>query len=197
MFKQEREAAAIIPDAANARIKPSYFAMSFPALNGEVVMQGHADYCAEHGHATHTVKRADGVTHFVAINCPRCGASTRDRFDMAAAWQFVLDSYDGGGYSPARRDWTDGEILAFVAEHHVDGIAAVFAAKPEQTAAETEQADDETPAPTFKVVGENTLTGNTWDCETGLTREEAVSTRRGYARLESDYKIEYRIEPQD
>jgi hypothetical protein len=47
---------------------------------------------------------------------------------------------------------------------------------------------------TFKVIGENILTFNTWDCETNLTRAEAIEFRRGYARLESDYKIEYRIE---
>ncbi len=44
-------------------------AMSFPAINGEVVTQGHADYCAEHGHASHTV----GTD--VSPNCPRCGSS--------------------------------------------------------------------------------------------------------------------------
>lgn len=47
----------------------------------------------------------------------------------------------------------------------------------------------------FNVVGENTLTGNTWHCEGPLSREDAVETRKGYARLEWDYKIEYRIEP--
>lgn len=49
----------------------------------------------------------------------------------------------------------------------------------------------------FKVIGENILTFNTWDCETNLTRAEAVEMRDGYKRLESDYKISYRIEPQD
>lgn len=34
---------------------------------GRVVMQGHADYCAENGHARHTV---DGVEQ---VFCPRCG----------------------------------------------------------------------------------------------------------------------------
>lgn len=48
--------------------------------------------------------------------------------------------------------------------------------------------------PDFKVVGENTLTGNRWDCETGLTEAAANEYRRGYARLESDYKIQYRVE---
>lgn len=45
----------------------SLFAMSFPALNGEWVLQGHADYCTANGHATHKV---DGV---LSPYCPRCG----------------------------------------------------------------------------------------------------------------------------
>ncbi|AIZ01718.1 hypothetical protein ArV1_030 [Arthrobacter phage vB_ArtM-ArV1] len=49
-------------------------------------------------------------------------------------------------------------------------------------------------APTFKVVGENTLTFNTWDCETGIaTKEAAEEIRKGYKRLESDYKIAYHV----
>lgn len=45
------------------------FAMEMPALNGDVVTQGHADYCAENGHATHTT--GDDVSPW----CPRCGHS--------------------------------------------------------------------------------------------------------------------------
>ena len=36
-------------------------------VEGRVVMQGHADYCEENGHARHTV---DGVEQ---VFCPRCG----------------------------------------------------------------------------------------------------------------------------
>ena len=46
----------------------------------------------------------------------------------------------------------------------------------------------------FKVYGENTLTGNTWICEEVATQAEATEVARGYARLESDYKIAYFIE---
>lgn len=47
----------------------------------------------------------------------------------------------------------------------------------------------------FKLVGENMLTGNKWDCETGIaTRKEAVELRKGWSRLESDYKIAYYVE---
>jgi hypothetical protein len=43
------------------------------ALLGEGVTQAHTDYCAAHGHATHTVDGTDtGV-------CPRCGAVTAAR----------------------------------------------------------------------------------------------------------------------
>jgi hypothetical protein len=140
MFKQEREAAAIIPDAANARIKPSYFAMSFPALNGEVVMRGHADYCEASGHAKHEIVDADGNVIETSERCPRCGKLTdaakavveatatktpsTDTHDIRKAWQFVVDSYDGSGHSPSRRDWTDAEVFGFAAEHHIEGIAA-------------------------------------------------------------------------
>jgi hypothetical protein len=47
----------------------------------------------------------------------------------------------------------------------------------------------------FKLIGENTLTGNTWDCETDLTEAEAHKLRKGWTRLESDYKIEYSVVP--
>lgn len=50
---------------------------------------------------------------------------------------------------------------------------------------------------TFAVYGENTLTGNRWECVTGLaTMAEAVETRNGWTRLESDYKIAYYAEPE-
>lgn len=46
----------------------TWHAMDMAALKGETVTQGHADFCAEHGHAKHT---HDGV---VSAFCPRCGA---------------------------------------------------------------------------------------------------------------------------
>lgn len=48
---------------------------------------------------------------------------------------------------------------------------------------------------TYKLIGENTLTGNSWECETGIqTREAAHALRANWKRLESDYKIDYRVE---
>lgn len=63
-------------------------ALDYPAVDGRVVTQGHADYCATHGHAKYV---KDGVPQGM---CPRCGArkwatkwdlsSTRDRVALDA-----------------------------------------------------------------------------------------------------------------
>lgn len=49
----------------------SIYAISFPVTTGDVVKQGHADYCRDNGHATW---EEDGVDKGV---CPRCGTVTR------------------------------------------------------------------------------------------------------------------------
>lgn len=55
---------------------PNRYATSYPALNNDVVTQGHSDYCADTGHASHTV---GGV---LSTFCPRCGESrTHDHHD--------------------------------------------------------------------------------------------------------------------
>lgn len=56
----------------------------------------------------------------------------------------------------------------------------------------------QTPVPTiYKIIGENVLTGNSWDCVTGLDdRADAVFTLKGWRRLESNPHIEYRLEEQ-
>lgn len=46
------------------------YGLSTPALNGDVVTQGHTDYCRDNGHATY---RIAGVGQGW---CPRCGAVT-------------------------------------------------------------------------------------------------------------------------
>ena len=43
------------------------YANECPILTGDTVTQGHADYCAEHGHATYT-QNGKAVPW-----CPRCG----------------------------------------------------------------------------------------------------------------------------
>jgi hypothetical protein len=46
----------------------STYATDYRAIDGGTwaILQGHADYCAEHGHAAYTV---DGVVRYW---CPRC-----------------------------------------------------------------------------------------------------------------------------
>lgn len=49
----------------------------------------------------------------------------------------------------------------------------------------------------FKLIGVNIFTGNQWDCVTDIaTKEEALELRRGWTRLESDYKVEYLVKEQ-
>jgi hypothetical protein len=59
-------------------------ANQFPALNGETVTEAHAAFCAERGHATHTV---DGVDTGV---CPRCGEVKGADAEMAEKFERML-----------------------------------------------------------------------------------------------------------
>lgn len=77
--------------------------------------------------ATYTVERrnADGTLTVESVE-----TYTRPTgHDMRKAWQFVVDSYDMT-YSPSRREWSDADILEFVAEYHIDGADA-FKNQPE------------------------------------------------------------------
>ena len=56
----------------------SNFRMSYPAARGEMVLQGHADACAEFGHAAWVI---DGVTQ---PRCPRCGETTATEEEIEA-----------------------------------------------------------------------------------------------------------------
>lgn len=60
------------------------YAHSYPALTGETVTQGHANYCAAHGHATYT---QDGI---VAPYCPRCGVNTTRTPAQQAAYDRLM-----------------------------------------------------------------------------------------------------------
>lgn len=82
------------------------YARSFPAVTGDVVTQGHANHCAEHGHATHTV---DGV---VSPFCPRCGESNPA---APAAADLTLSHLS---YNPATRGWF-GCDCAIGVDHNV------------------------------------------------------------------------------
>lgn len=73
------------------------YANSFPILTHDVVTQGHSDYCAEHGHATHEVAGVESPF------CPRCGqriavvAAVGDivRFDNGRVVYTVVAIVDG------------------------------------------------------------------------------------------------------
>lgn len=62
------------PNAPRKMDRYSHWAMSFPLskYGDGNVCQGHADYCAEYGHATEKSTDLNGVTT-VAGHCPRCG----------------------------------------------------------------------------------------------------------------------------
>lgn len=66
-----REAEAQATREAKAQAaREAMFAQSFPVPNGLAVTEGHARYCAQHGHATWQEDGADkGI-------CPRCGEVT-------------------------------------------------------------------------------------------------------------------------
>lgn len=100
------------------------YALSYPAVNGDTVTQGHADYCATHGHGTYTV---DGV---VAAFCPRCGEATSHRFlNTVEAMDYTLDEID---------DLTDRKVEAI----EVDGDALARMIRTRRgTARFTEQED--------------------------------------------------------
>lgn len=59
-------------------------------------------------------------------------AAPAAQHDMGAAWQFVVDSYDTGrgAHSPNRAEWSDADVLEFVAEHHVAGPDAFKLEQP-------------------------------------------------------------------
>lgn len=54
-----------------------HFRMSYPAASGEMILQGHADACAEFGHATWVI---DGVKQ---LRCPRCGENVATEAEAA------------------------------------------------------------------------------------------------------------------
>jgi hypothetical protein len=55
------------------------YKLSTPAINGETVTEGHAQYCRDNGHMTHTI---DGVDQGF---CPRCGECLIDEPTREAA----------------------------------------------------------------------------------------------------------------
>ena len=67
------------------------YALSYPAATGEVITQGHADYCAANGCATLTEY---GI---VASFCPRCGESnSTETYTVRAIKYAVLHTFPNG-----------------------------------------------------------------------------------------------------
>jgi hypothetical protein len=98
----------------------SAFALEMPALNYGVVTQAHADYCAEHGHATYT----NGTD--VSPRCPRCGetvtpATSSEKREAAIAAAKAEDAAAANRYrtmepyleaSPEARETADAVFAA-------------------------------------------------------------------------------------
>lgn len=76
------------------------YGMTMPASRGETVCQGHADWCAEHGHATWTV---DGE---VQGTCPRCGELVGPAADVTA--EQVTPCMELAG-AEENSGWDDGD----------------------------------------------------------------------------------------
>lgn len=70
------------------------YATSYPTLTGDVVTQGHANYCAEHGHATHTV---NGATEPF---CPRCGVKIDAPVPAPSTPEYVAVDRRGVVFAP-------------------------------------------------------------------------------------------------
>lgn len=74
------------PTLAEARRQE--WARDMAAAQGRPVLQGHADYCAEHGHADHITVDADGVES-TSLWCGRCGTEVYNRRTELAPGQLV------------------------------------------------------------------------------------------------------------
>lgn len=72
------------------------YSMDYPAIDGRVITQGHADYCATNGHATYL---KEGVKMGF---CPRCGAVTEPA-NLRVWW-----------YKAGTNETEEGELLGFV-----------------------------------------------------------------------------------
>jgi hypothetical protein len=131
---------------------------------------------------------------------------------VVEAMKSEIEAWIAGGVVPqdvasfaALHDYIDANMLAFEvygtepaddetdeqAEARMDRETPIFNAASDAVDAWLKAGR---PASTYKVVGENVLTFNRWDCETGLTKAQAVEFQNGYTRLESDYKIKYHVE---
>ena len=98
------------------------YKLSYPAINGETVTQGHADYCKAEGHGTHTV---NGV---VSPLCPRCGEGNQ------MSEQLYRVTYTTSGLRRRTKTVT-AETLAYLKSAWYNGIRVTSSRKA--TEAET------------------------------------------------------------
>jgi hypothetical protein len=79
----------------------------------------------------HQIKRLEGrlakrelEAAALAVAVSMFPGGTRVTHDINKAWEFVCASYEGMDFTPFMSDWSDEDIFAFVATHHVDGLDA-------------------------------------------------------------------------
>lgn len=102
------------------------YKLSYPAVNGEVVTEGHANYCKENGHATYTM---NGVASAI---CPRCGSTKEvatSKIKITKAQVIALNKLaDGAGSNHMRRS-TNAALhnMGFMAQGKITtaGLAAI------------------------------------------------------------------------
>jgi predicted RNA-binding Zn-ribbon protein involved in translation (DUF1610 family) len=112
-------------------------APSMAAAQGEPVTQRHADYCAEHGHATHTVDGAEtGV-------CPRCGDVTVPAEDGPTVETLFVHNVRAGHVLTNRISGRDLMVVGTDVED-VPGYVLVVPADDRQAEPFTVQADEGT-----------------------------------------------------
>lgn len=68
--EQEQEQEPHAAEGKKMDAKHNLYRMSYPAATGDVITQGHANYCAANGHAKWTVAGVD------TGRCPRCDEKT-------------------------------------------------------------------------------------------------------------------------
>lgn len=84
------------PGMSKADFDAAVYGRTFPALDGGTVTQGHADWCAKHGHATHKV---DG--ELASMYCIRCGDPLPDAEAPADELAGMAAAVEGIDFSAA------------------------------------------------------------------------------------------------
>lgn len=112
----------------------SHFANTFPALEGNVVTEGHARYCRENGHATNMILGTNALPESVSETCPRCGEflsadDLRQEMAEAAALGDVvsLGAFDAAWKRAVKREKAVVDVAKIRADREAAEIAEVEA----------------------------------------------------------------------